>query len=151
MATVRVATEGDIPRILELYRQLVITTSQAELRRSPSLDDYRQVFAEISALPGCELLVAEDDGKLAGTMVLIIVPNLSHNGLPWAVVENIVIDEGYQRRGIGRLLMDYAIARARGAGCYKIMLSSDKRRGEAHRFYRSLGFEASSHGFRLYF
>ena len=151
MAMVRVATEEDIPRILELYRELAITTSQTEQRGSRSLDDYRRVFAEVSALPGHELLVAEDEGKVVGTMVLLIVPNLSHNALPWALVENMVVDEKYRRRGIGRLLMEYAIAQAKKAGCYKVQLLSNKKRLEAHRFYRSMGFEASAHGFRLYF
>lgn len=36
---IRLATEEDIPHILELYRQLAITTSQVELSWSPSLDD----------------------------------------------------------------------------------------------------------------
>ena len=145
------ATEEDITRILELYHQLAIYTSQAELRQSPSLDDCRRVFAKICALPGHELLVAEDEGEVVGTMVLLIVPNLSHSALPWALVENLVVDQRYQRRGTGRLLMDYTIARAKEAGCFKVVLSSDKRRKEAHQFYRSLGFQASAHGFRLYF
>jgi len=151
MAVVRLATEGDIPRILELYRQLVITTSPAEQRRSPSLDDWRRVFAEINASPGHELLVAEEEGEVVGTMVLLIVPNLSHSVLPWALVENVVVDQKYRHQGIGKMLMNYAIARAKEAGCYRLGLSSDKRRKEAHQFYRSLGFEASAHGFRLYF
>ena len=151
MAIVRAATEGDIPRILELYRQLAITTSQAEQHQNPSLDDCQRVFAKIGTFPGHELLVAEDEGEVVGTMVLIIVPNLSHSALPWALVENLVVDQRYQRRGTGRLLMDYAIARAKEAGCFKVVLSSDKRRREAHQFYRSMGFEASAHGFRLYF
>jgi len=151
MAIVRAATEGDIPRILELYRQLAITTSQAEQHQNPSLDDCQRVFAEIDTFPGHELLVAEDEGEVVGTMVLLIVPNLSHSALPWALVENIIVDKRYQRRGIGRLLMNYAIARAKEAGCYRIGLSSDKRRKGAHKFYRSLGFEASAHEFRLYF
>ena len=148
---IRQATEEDIPRILELYRELAITTSEVELSWSPSPDDYRRVLAEICAAPGHELLVAEDQGQVVGTMVLLIVPNLSHGACPWALVENLVIGHGNRRRGLGRLLMDYAIARARDAGCYRIVLSSDKRRREAHRFYRSLGFQASAHGFRLHF
>ncbi len=150
MATVRVATEEDIPRILEIYGELVITTSPEELKRSPSADDYRRAFAQINIATGHELLVAEEHGKVVGTMVLIIVPNLSHRGLPWAGVENLVVDSGYRRQGIGRLLMDYALAQAKKAKCYKIQLISDKRRKEAHHFYRSLGYQASGHGFRLY-
>jgi predicted N-acetyltransferase YhbS len=151
MVTVRAATENDIPRILELYRQLSITTAPAELDRKPSLEDYRQVFARISAVPGLELLVAEKEGKVAGSVVLFIAPNLSHGGLPWALVENVIVDQKYRRQSIGKLLMDFAIARAKEAGCYRIGLSSDKTRKEAHQFYRALGFKASAHGFRLYF
>ncbi|HEY41008.1 MAG TPA: GNAT family N-acetyltransferase [Dehalococcoidia bacterium] len=151
MAIIRVATEEDIPRILELYEELVTSTTPAERGRTPSLDDYRRIFEQTSIMPGHELIVAEEDGEVIGTMVLLIVPNLSHHGLPWAVVENVVTDRRFQRKGIGRLMMEYAINRAREAGCYKLQLASSKTREDAHRFYESLGFEASAHGFRLYF
>ena len=101
-------------------------------------------------MPGYELLVAEESGEAIGTMVILIVPNLSHSGLPWAVVENVITDRRFQREGIGRLMMEYAISRAREAGCYKLQLSSSKTRDGAHHFYESLGFAASAHGFRLY-
>jgi L-amino acid N-acyltransferase YncA len=150
MTAVRKATEKDISRILELYRQLTITTSPTEQNHTSNLDDYRQAFIQIQKATGYNLLVAEEQGNVIGTMVLIIVPNLSHSALPWATIENVVVDEEYRRRGIGRLLMDYATARAKEAGCYKIQLISDKRRTESHKFYRNLGYKASGHGFRLY-
>ena len=148
MVIVRAATEEDISRILELYDELVITTAPEELKRSPVTDDFRQTFAQISAATGQELLVAEEQGKIIGTMVLIIVPNLSHGGLPWAGVENVFVNSGYRRQGIGKLLMDYVAARAKEVGCYKIQLISDKSRGESHKLYQELGYKASGHGFR---
>ena len=151
MAVVRVATEDDIPRILELYRQLVLTTSQAEQQHSPSPDHYRRVFAQICATPGYELFVAEHGGEIVGTTALLIVPNLSHSGLPWAVIENVVVDSHHQQLGIGKVLMDYAVNRAREAGCYRVSLSSNKKRTEAHQFYLSVGFKDSSTGFSRYF
>ena len=150
MATIRAATESDIPKILELYRQLVITTSPTELDTSSNLDDYKQTFYKIQAFSGYELIVAEVNGEVVGTMVLLIVPNLSHSALPWAVIENMVVDESTRRKGIGKQLMDYATARSKEAGCYKVQLLSDKRRNEAHQFYESLGYKATSEGFRLY-
>ena len=144
MAIVRPATEQDLPRILELYQELV----GEQYALSP--DETQPVFAEITALPGHELLVAEENGAVVGTVVVLVVPNLSHGARPWAIVENMVVDGRYHRRGIGRLLMEYAIACARQAGCYKVQLLSNKKRRQAHRFYRSLGFEASAHGFRCY-
>jgi GNAT superfamily N-acetyltransferase len=144
MATVRQATEADIPRILELYETL--TGEPHKLARHET----QPLFDEIKAMPGHELLVAEADGAVVGSMVLLIVPNFSHGALPWAIVENLVVDAGRRRQGIGRLLMDYARERAREAGCYKIQLLSNTKRQEAHRFYKALGFKTSAYGFRMY-
>ena len=144
MATVRPAAEPDIPRILELYEEL--TGERHDLIRHET----EPVFAEISSMSGHELLVAEEDNVVVGTMVLLIVPNLSHGALPWAIVENLVVDPGYRRRGIGRLLTEYAIARAREAGCYKVQLLSNVKRRESHRLYKALGFKTSAYGFRMY-
>jgi predicted N-acetyltransferase YhbS len=151
MAVIRTTTEDDIPRILELYKELVITTSEVEQNRNPSLEDYRSVYAQIRAMPGHELLIAEEEGEVIGSVVLLIAPNLSHGASPWAVVENLIVTRKQRRRGVGHQLMEDAITRAREAGCYEIQLSSNKKRRGAHRFYESLGFKASAHGFRLYF
>ncbi len=151
MAIVRPATEADIPRILELYRELAISALPVEQGREPFPDDYRRIFTEIKNMPGCELMVAEHEGMAVGTVVLLIVPNLSHTGLPWALAENLVVDSRYRGQGLGKLLMNDIITRAKKAGCYRIGLSSDVRRHEAHKFYRALGFEASAVGFRMYF
>jgi GNAT superfamily N-acetyltransferase len=150
MATIRPAVEADVPSILELYDQLAVGASDGKSHLKPALEDCAQVFAQIDAMPGHELLVAEEDGRVIGTTVLIIVPNLTHGALPWAIIENMVVDEPLQRRGVGRQMMEYAINRARQAGCYKIQLLSSNFRSEAHRFYQSVGFAASAHGFRMY-
>ncbi len=150
MATVRIANEQDIPRILELYRQLAFTPPPPDAPQ-PSLEACQRVFKEINSIPGYKLLVAEDSGLIVGTAVLVILPGLSHGVSPFAVVEYVVVEEKCRRQGIGKLLMNYIIAEAKEAGCYKIMLTSNKRREQAHEFYRSLGFDASAHGFRLYF
>ncbi len=151
MANIRVATEEDIPRILDLYHELTISLSQVEMSRSSSADDYRRVFAEICADPRHELFVDEEKGQVVGTVVLLIIPNLSHSATPWALVENLVVGQKYRRSGLGKLLLEHVIARAKEKGCHRIELCSDKRRKEAHRLYRSVGFEASAYGFRIYF
>ena len=151
MANVRLATEEDIHRILGLYHELTIHLSQVEMSRSPSPDDVRKVFAEICADPRHELSVAEEGGEVVGTVVLLIVPNLSHSATPWAIVENLIVGEKYRREGYGRMLLEHVIARAKEKGCHRIELCSDLRRKEAHQLYSSVGFEASAYGFRIYF
>jgi len=66
-------------------------------------------------------------------------------------VENLVVTAGHRRRGTGKMLLEYVIARAREKGCHRIELCSDKRREQAHQLYRSVGFEQSAYGFRIYF
>ena len=151
MTTIRLATEKDIPRIVELYRELSIAISHVEQVLNPSAENYRKVFREICADPHHELFVAEDGASVVGTVILIIVPNLSHNATPWALVENLVVTGEHRRRGTGKMLLEYVIARAREKGCHRIELCSDKRREEAHRLYRSVGFEQSAYGFRIWF
>jgi GNAT superfamily N-acetyltransferase len=151
MITVRKVIEKDIPRLLELYRQLEITTSPAEEGvTQPAADEYRKLFARINSYSGMELVVAEDQGVVTGSLEILIVPNLSHKGLPWALVENVIVDENRRRSGVGRKLMEYAIKQAKTAGCYRVSLSSNNSRKDAHRFYEALGFKGSSIGFRLY-
>jgi len=149
MALIRNATENDIPRLLELYRQLSLDPS-AEVHE-PALEDCREALRAVSNLPDRELLVAEEDQQVVGTATLLITPSLVHGARPWAVVEHVVVEEKLRSRGIGRELMEYAVKKAGEAGCYKIMLCSNKKRKDAHRFYRSLGFAATHEGFHRYF
>lgn len=145
MIKLRQAKASDLPRIIELYEQLTedkieITTEYAE-----------RIFAEIEVIPNHDYLVAEVDGTVAGTLYCQMVPNLSHAGRKWAAIENVVVDRQFRRAGIGRALIEWALARCRQEGCYKVQLLSHKRRVEAHQFYRALGFEESALGFRKYF
>jgi GNAT superfamily N-acetyltransferase len=145
---VREATEADLERLVELLAQLSLD-QQRETLESPLPDSYRAAFAAIAADQRQTLLVAEDDGRIVGSCVVAIVPNLTHQGRPYAIVENVVVDASLRGAGYGELLMRNAIDRARAAGCYKIGLTSNKRRPDAHRFYQRLGFRAAHEGFRL--
>src|SRR4030042_3716161 len=139
MPVIRTATENDLPRILELYQQLAIPPVDDRDEQDPVIESHRQAFADIKSLPGCEVIVAEEDGQVIGTSMLMIVPNLSHSGKPWIIVENVVVDKNFRRTGAGKLLMEYIKRKAKETGCCKIQLMSDKRRTEeAHKFYRAI-------------
>jgi ribosomal protein S18 acetylase RimI-like enzyme len=150
-ALIREAEERDIPRILDLYEQLTIATSKIELEEKTTEDGYRQILSQIGSAAGHQLLVLEYEGEVVGSMVLLIVPNLSHGGHPWAIIENLIIDSRYRRLKFGEMLIEYAIEKAKDTGCYNVELSSTRSSRNAHRFYRSIGFEATAYGFRLYF
>jgi GNAT superfamily N-acetyltransferase len=73
--------------------------------------------------------------------------NLAHSGAPSGVVEDVAVRAGQRGQGIGKRMMEFALERCREAGCYKMALSSNLRREEAHRFYDSLGFERHGYSF----
>ena len=150
MATIWRAKEEDIPRILELYDELALPPVQSRPEGYPITDKYRRVFSDILDSPAQQLLVAEEKGRVIGTLVLITVPSLGHVGSPWMGIENVVVTATGRRLGAGKLMMDYAEAAAKKASCYKIQLISDNRRVEAHKFYEALGYASTGQGFRLY-
>ena len=147
---IRDAHEADLPRIVELLAQLSLDAPR-EWPDEPLPASYLAAFEAIVADQRQRLLVVEAQGQIAGSAVLIIVPNLSHQGRPYAIIENIVIDTGARGAGYGEKLVRYAIEEARKAGCYKLSLTSNKRRPDAHRFYERLGFQATHEGYRLEF
>lgn len=151
MTEIRPAKESDLPRILELYHELSITTTGIEQHLNTSFDDYRKVFAGILSDPRRELLVAEYEGEVVGTVALFIISGLSHGAAPYTLVENLIVSQKYRRKGIARKLMEYTINRAKQEMCHRIELCSDRRRKEAHRLYKSLGFSPSAYGFRIWF
>lgn len=134
--TLREATADDLPQVLALYAQ-------------PGLDDgqvlvperAREVFAEFANYPSYRLFVACDESaQVVGSYALLVMHNLAHLGTPSAIVEDVVVDQTHRSRGIGRHMMDHAMALARQAGCYKLALSSNLKRERAHAFYDALGF-----------
>ena len=86
---------------------------------------------------------------MVGTLTLIIIPNLGHHGQPWAAVENVVVDSRLQGQGIGKALMAEAGRIARDHQCYKLVLSSNLIRKDAHEFYRRQGWRQTHSGFSL--
>jgi len=149
-ARVRLATESDLPRIMELLQQLSLGEPRERVS-SPLPESYRRALQQIEADRRQQLLVVEDGGRVVGTLCLIVVPNLSHEGRPYALVENVVVDETERSGGYGELLLRHAMAEAQRAGCYKLALTSNKQRPDAHRFYQRLGLRATSEGFRIDF
>jgi GNAT superfamily N-acetyltransferase len=145
---VRRASRADLGALTALYEELAdakITAVPGDRATSERL------LAEILADPRRELAVALVDGQLVGTADLLIVPNLTHRGAPWAIVENVIVAGTARRTGVGKALMGHLIELARTAGAYKLQLISGKHRAEAHAFYRSISLSAVAEGFKIYF
>ncbi len=148
--TVRLATAEDLPRLIELLAQLSLEAPREELAPPPP-ESYQRAFEQIASDPRQQLFVLEAAGRIVGSACLVIVPNITHEGRPYGLVENVVVDDASRSSGYGELLMRHVMAEAQRAGCYKLALTSNKQRLDAHRFYQRLGFRAASEGFRVDF
>ncbi|HXV33003.1 MAG TPA: GNAT family N-acetyltransferase [Gaiellaceae bacterium] len=91
------------------------------------------------------LLVAERDGRLVGLASASVMPLLHERG-SWCRLSALVVSRDSRRLGIGRQLVSGVEARARGAGCRYLEVTSGGRpdREAAHAFYEALGLEQVS-------
>ncbi|MGH7948081.1 MAG: GNAT family N-acetyltransferase [Candidatus Binataceae bacterium] len=143
---VRRARISDVPAIRELYRQLHLDNYRDTLASPAKM---RREFSRLNRDPRHHLLIAKTGGRIVGTTHVIVVPHLGHGLRPFAVVENVVVDESCRTSGVGRALMAAAGRIARRHRCYKLSLTTNLKRRGAHRFYERLGWRRSHFGYSL--
>lgn len=114
------------------------------------LEDYADALREIDRTEGSYLLVADLGGQIVGMLQLITFRHFQHRGGRCAEVESMHVAEDRRSTGVGGQLLDYAVSRAKDLGCYRIQLTSNNRREDAHRFYQQQGFVATHQGFKKY-
>ncbi|MGE0623234.1 MAG: N-acetyltransferase family protein [Pseudomonadales bacterium] len=133
---VREAKPEDFHRVMELYAQLH--------PNDPVLEDAaRQVYDEILATPNLYLFVLDDGGAVDATCYFNLIPNITRQASPYAIIENVVTEVSRRNQGLGKKLLGYALQFAWDRGCYKVMLQTGSRREATHNFYRSCGFKAN--------
>ena len=150
MLTFRSATRADVPIILELLADDAVSRSRDGAVSEEADAAHWAAFEAIDADPRNELIVAEDDGAVAGTFQLTFTPSLSRGGAERMTIEAVRVRGDLRGRGVGRAMMLWAIERGRARGCRVAQLTTDKKRTDAHRFYESLGFTASHEGMKLH-
>jgi ribosomal protein S18 acetylase RimI-like enzyme len=142
---IREATDEDLPQVLTLYAQLGMDDGNVL-----DLVEAQEIYAQFARYPDYRLFVVCDSHgsqEILGVYALLVMHNLAHRGAPSAIVEDVVVAAEYRGKGIGRRMMEHAAAQARAAGCYKLVLSSNRHRERAHAFYESLGFERHGYSF----
>jgi len=144
----RSAVREDLPAIVQLLADDELG-SQREKYEEPLPQSYYAAFEQIDSDSNHQLIVAELNGEVIGTLHLMFLPSVSFQGGLRAQVESVRVDKKCQNRGIGGEMMKWAIARARERGAHIVQLTTHKTRQDAHRFYERLGFKGSHLGMKL--
>lgn len=144
--TVRDAQAGDVAALVDLLVGGSLTVKEDPSDPAP----YARALEAINADPMATVLVAVLEGGVVGMCQLMILRHLQHRGGLCAEIESMHVTSGHRSEGIGSVLLEAAVARAVAAGCYRVQLTSNVARPDAHRFYLRHGFEASHAGFKRY-
>lgn len=147
--TFRIATAADLTAIV----WLLYDDEKGRLREDPSeplAPSYIAAFEAIDADPNEELVVAEQDGRIVGTLQLTYLINISFKGSWRGQIESVRIAKELRGQGMGAKLIDWAVERCRARNCLMVQLTSILDRTDAHRFYEKLGWAKSHAGFKLY-
>jgi GNAT superfamily N-acetyltransferase len=142
---VRRATDQDIDRMVALLEHGSLVDGKED---RGDLAPYRSALAEINQGRG-GVLVAEMAGQVIGVCQLIVFRHFQSQGSLCAEIESVHVHPDQRGKGIGHILMEAAIDRAREQGCYRVQLTSNLARADAHRFYEALGFSPSHRGYKL--
>jgi len=85
-----------------------------------------------------QFFVLKDGERIIGTATLILMQQLATTK---AFLEDVVVDEAYRGRGLGRLLMEEIIKQAKLLGVEKLKFTSKPQRIAANALYQKMGFE----------
>ena len=130
MKTMRVRTISarDVERIRSLVKQL---SPKAEL---PDAARIRKMLKGHDV----ELWVVKDDERIVGMGTLATAPLLRWS---YATIEDVVVDEAYRGKGLGKAIMRKLLERAHAKGARHVDLTSRPDRVEANKLYQKLGSE----------
>ncbi|MGK0189910.1 MAG: ribosomal protein S18 acetylase RimI-like enzyme [Verrucomicrobiales bacterium] len=146
---IREAIQSDLPFIIRMLTDDKLGSTR-ESFEEPLPVSYINAFEEISESSDNQLLVAISENVAVGVLQITFIPNLTFKGGKRALIEGVRVDAGHRSRGIGRIMIEEVVARAKAEGCHLIQLTTNKSRPEAKDFYESLGFRASHEGLKLF-
>ena len=134
---IREITEKDLDGLLTLYTQL---------HKNPfpeKSDKLMQLWSDILSDPDHHIIVCEEKEKIVSSCVCVIIPNLTHEQRPYALIENVVTDEKYRKKGYATACLDFAKEIASKENCYKIMLMTGSKEESTLDFYRKSGYNSN--------
>ena len=131
---IREITENDFDGLMKLYAQL------GDNPIPQKSEDVLGVWNKILQNKDYHIVVADVEGKVVSTCTCVIIPNLTHNQRPYAVVENVVTDQNFRGKGYATSCLNYAKEIAIKNNCYKLMLMTGSKKEATLNFYRNAGY-----------
>ena len=133
--TIRTIRGEDLPELIEMERAAATAAHWKE-------SNYEALLVNDTA-PVRKTLVAEQDGQPVGFVVAKVL------AADWEI-ENIIVRSGFQRQGIGSLLLARLIQEAAASHAQQVLLEVRSRNLAAKSLYAKCGFSVAG-GRRNYY
>lgn len=131
---IREISDNDYEGLMRLYMQL-------HDNPFPEKDDsMTKLWNTILEDKNHHIIVAEEDGKIVSSCVCVIIPNLTHNQQPYALIENVITDTNYHKKGLATACLNYAKEIAMRENCYKMMLLTGSKKESTLNYYEQAGY-----------
>lgn len=131
---IREITPDDFDGLMTLYMQLHDNPFPEKT------DSIMRLWQDILVDKNHHIIVAEEDGVIVSSCVCVIIPNLTHGQRPYALIENVVTDSRYRKKGLATACLNFARDIAMRENCYKIMLLTGSKEESTLRFYERAGY-----------
>ncbi|MEP7256486.1 MAG: N-acetyltransferase family protein [Ferruginibacter sp.] len=142
MITVRLATENDLPQILDIYNDIIANTT-AVYYYEPHTLEMRQQWLEERKQQGLPVFVAEEDGVILG--MSSIGPFRVPTAYKYSVENTVHVAAQARGMGIGKLLMPPIIEAAKELNMHTIIAGIDATNEVSLHLHKSFGFVEVAH------
>lgn len=130
---IRLVRTDDIFALVKILKQL----NPNSIDQHYDFSNGMKVIQKIVEDENYYLLVAVLNREIVSTATMLIQKNITHNGRPYAHIENVVTDKEYRKMGLGKSILSELIDIARHLNCYKIILNCSLKNSH---FYENVGF-----------
>ena len=120
---IRELAKSDYNQVIELWTKSLSNKFDNEINTDHVSD------------PSSITLVSVDNNTIAGVASLYIIKKLTRT---LGLIEDVVVNENYRGKGIGKKLVEKLIGIATDKKCDKTVLNSSEQNSE---FYKKIGFE----------
>lgn len=142
MITIRIATEQDLPAILDIYNEVILNTT-AVYDYLPHTLEMRKEWYAAKQKDNYPVFVAEEGSRLVGFSSF--GPFRAWAAYKYTVENSIYIASSERGKGIGRLLLAPLIDAARERGLHAIVAGIDASNEASIKLHKAFGFEQVGH------
>ena len=135
--TLRDAVEADLPQLLEIYNDVILTTT-AVYSEKPHTLEMRQAWFNERKESGFPVIVAEQEGEIAG------FATYGHFRVwpcyRFTVEHSVYVQKDKRGQGISKVLLNEIIDHARKAGKHALIAGIDSENDISLKLHQQYGF-----------